>query len=43
METYVQGTSCFSCHYQKKGAPNSFQPFQLSHIYSQIVPLTPSD
>ena len=43
METYVQGTSCFSCHKQTKGAPNSFQPFDLSHIYSQIVPLTPSD
>ncbi|MBK1670505.1 hypothetical protein CKO28_21000 [Rhodovibrio sodomensis] len=39
METYNQDTSCFSCHQQSKSAPNSFQAFQLSHIYSQIVPL----
>ena len=39
METYKQGTSCFSCHFQEADAPNSFQPFELSHIYSQIVPL----
>ena len=39
METYVQGTSCFSCHAQSSTAPNSFQPFQLSHIYSQIAPV----
>jgi hypothetical protein len=42
METYTQGTNCFSCHHQSATAPNSFQPFELSHIYSQIVPLTPS-
>ena len=39
METYVQGTSCFNCHKQKANAPDSFQAFELSHIYSQIVPL----
>lgn len=41
METYNQGTSCFSCHQQAAEAPNSFQAFELSHIYSQIAPLTP--
>lgn len=41
METYTQGTSCFTCHQQSASAPDSFQPFQLSHIYAQIVPLTP--
>lgn len=41
METYTQGTNCFSCHAQSKSAPDSFQAFELSHIYSQIVPLTP--
>ena len=40
METYHQGTSCFTCHAQSATAPNSFQPFELSHIYSQIAPLT---
>jgi len=40
METYTQGTSCFSCHAQKATAPNSFQEGQLSHIYSEIVPLS---
>lgn len=40
METYQQGSSCFSCHNQAESDPNSFQPFKLSHIYSQIVPLT---
>jgi len=40
METYTQGTNCFSCHQQSDNATDSFQPFQLSHIYSQIVPLT---
>ena len=39
METYAQGTSCFTCHAQKASSPNSFQPFELSHIYSQIAPL----
>lgn len=39
METYNQTTNCFTCHQQSKSAPNSFQAFQLSHIYSQIVPL----
>lgn len=41
METYNQGTSCFSCHHQSADAPDSFQPFELSHIYSQIAPLIP--
>ena len=40
METYTQGTSCFSCHQQSDTAPDSFQAFQLSHIYSQIQALT---
>jgi len=39
METYNQALDCFTCHEQSKTAPNSFQPFELSHIYSQIVPL----
>ena len=39
METYQQGTSCFTCHAQSETAPDSFQPFELSHIYSQIAPL----
>lgn len=39
METYTQGTNCFSCHQQSADAPDSFQAFQLSHIFSQIQPL----
>jgi len=39
METYNQPLDCFTCHEQSKTAPDSFQPFELSHIYSQIVPL----
>ena len=39
METYTQGTHCFSCHALTTSATNSFGAFQLSHIYSQIVPL----
>jgi hypothetical protein len=39
METYNQTLHCFTCHEQSKTAKNSFQPFELSHIYSQIVPL----
>lgn len=39
METYKQKMDCFACHQQSKDAKNSFQPFELSHIYSQIVPL----
>ncbi|MGY3438834.1 MULTISPECIES: hypothetical protein [unclassified Marinovum] len=40
METYTQGTHCFSCHAVTPTSPNSFQPFELSHIYSQIKQLT---
>lgn len=40
METYVQGTSCFSCHAQSSSSKNSFQAFELSHIYSQIAPIS---
>lgn len=39
METYKQKDNCFDCHQQSKASKNSFQPFELSHIYSQIVPL----
>lgn len=39
METYHQSMDCFACHQQSTTAPNSFQPFELSHIYSQISPL----
>lgn len=40
METYTQGTNCFSCHSLSETATNSFAPFGLSHIYSQLQPLT---
>jgi hypothetical protein len=40
METYTQGTNCFSCHSLSKGAPDSFVPFGLSHIYSELQPIT---
>ncbi|GGX46975.1 hypothetical protein GCM10007385_13370 [Tateyamaria omphalii] len=43
METYTQGTNCFSCHSLSEGAPNSFQAFGLSHVYSQIEPLQPAN
>lgn len=39
METYTQGTNCFSCHNLSKGEPNSFGAYKLSHIYSTIEPL----
>ncbi|MGJ8626218.1 MAG: hypothetical protein ACSHXB_04585 [Sulfitobacter sp.] len=39
LETYTQGTNCFSCHALSPGTPNSFEPFGLSHIYSQLKPL----
>lgn len=39
METYTQGTHCFSCHQQSSTATNSFGKSQLSHIYSEIAPL----
>ena len=38
METYTQGTNCFSCHNLSQGAPNSFGAYKLSHIYSTIQP-----
>ncbi len=40
METYEQDKHCFTCHAQSKDSPDSFQSFELSHIYSEIVPLT---
>jgi len=51
METYTYMDSfapnCFSCHAlfaDKQGnyPKNSFAPFSLSHIYSEIIPLTPT-
>jgi len=43
METYHQSGSaalnCFDCHQLSAGAPNSFEAFGLSHIYSEIQPL----
>ena len=39
METYTQGTSCFSCHNLRPGDADSFVPFGLSHIFSTINPL----
>ena len=40
METYQQGTNCFSCHQLSADATDSFGAFGLSHIYSEITPLT---
>lgn len=50
METYTYMDSfapnCFSCHalFKSNGSfpKNSFAPFNLSHIYSEILPLTPT-
>ncbi|MEQ8604581.1 MAG: hypothetical protein RIB45_14800 [Marivibrio sp.] len=50
METYTYMDSfapnCFSCHalFKSGGSypKNSFAPFNLSHIYSEIIPLTPT-
>ncbi|WP_299602858.1 hypothetical protein [uncultured Tateyamaria sp.] len=42
METYTQGTNCFSCHNLTEGTPNSFEEFGLSHVYSEIEPLKPA-
>jgi hypothetical protein len=39
METYEQANNCFACHQLAKSAENSFTPFGLSHIFSQIEPL----
>jgi len=39
METYHQGSSCFDCHKLSADAKTSFDPFELLHIYSQILPL----
>jgi hypothetical protein len=38
METYQQGTRCFTCHHQRKSAKNSFES-RLSHIFQGIAPL----
>lgn len=43
METYHQGSSCFDCHQLSADAKNSFDPFELLHIYSQILPLARPD
>ncbi len=40
METYHQNLNCFTCHNQPDTAKPSFGAFELSHIYSEIVPLT---
>ena len=49
METYTQGTNCFSCHSLPQDAGNSFGPFGpklenpgLSHIYYKIKGLVPA-
>lgn len=39
METYHQGSTCFDCHSLSENAKSSFDPFELLHIYSQIIPL----
>jgi hypothetical protein len=39
METYRQDLNCFICHSLSEGDANSFVPFGLSHIFSQIEPL----
>ena len=47
METYTMGGDCFGCHQvthktKAEGGPvNSFQAFELSHVFSQISKLTP--
>lgn len=41
METYSQAfaPNCFTCHQLSTSSADSFVPFGLSHIYSEIVPL----
>lgn len=40
METYTQGSVCFDCHQVPSDATDSFGAGQLSHIFSNIQPLT---
>lgn len=46
METYTYmdnfAPNCFDCHSLGKTSANSFVPFGLSHIYSEIIPLSPT-
>jgi hypothetical protein len=37
METYAQGSNCFSCH--RDGVSNPFNPNGLSHIFGGLQPL----